>query len=136
MSIFNTIVPTFGRSPASRENDGGSAHSAAPTLKPFYEVKETDDAYGLTVYLPGVSKEGLEITAAEGELTIAGRRGWKRPEGWTQLYRESSDASYQLVLTHDNALDLDKIHAELTDGLLRVALPKTEAIKPRKIAVG
>jgi HSP20 family molecular chaperone IbpA len=40
------------------------------------------------------------------------------------------------VLEHDNSIDVDKIHAELRDGVLRVALPKTEARKPRKIAVG
>ena len=39
------------------------------------------------------------------------------------------------MLEHDNAIDVEKIHAELTDGVLRVSLPKTAAIKPRKIAV-
>jgi len=39
------------------------------------------------------------------------------------------------VLTHDNAVDTDKIAAELRDGVLRVSLPKVEAVKPRKIAV-
>ena len=39
------------------------------------------------------------------------------------------------MLTHDNVLDLDKVQAELRDGVLRVALVKTEAIKPRRITV-
>ena len=42
-------------------------------------------------------------------------------------------APYELVLTHDNAIDVEKIVAELRDGLLRVSLPKHEAVKPRKI---
>jgi len=98
-------------------------------------VKETDDAWGLTVHLPGVAKDGLEITAGDNELRIFGRRAWKQPEGWTSLYRESSDLPFELVLEHDNALEVEKIHAEVKDGILRASLPKAAAIKPRKIAV-
>jgi HSP20 family protein len=104
-------------------------------VQPAYEVKESNDAYGLIVHLPGVSKEGLELTAEAGTFTVRGTRAWKQPEGWTALYRESADVPFELVLTHDNTIDADKIHAELKDGVLRVSLPKTEAVKPRKIAV-
>ena len=132
MSLFNSIVPSLTRPLARRENGGADL---GPTVKPYYEIKETDEAWGLAVYLPGVAKEGLEITAEESQLRIVGRRAWKQPEGWTALYRESTDAPYELVLAHDNAIDAEKIHAELTDGVLRASLPKAEAIKPRKIAV-
>jgi HSP20 family molecular chaperone IbpA len=104
-------------------------------VRPLYEVKETAEAWGLQVHLPGVAKEGLELTAEEGQITIKGRREWKAPEGWTAVYRESTDAPFELVLKHDNSLDVEKIHAELKDGVLRVSLPKSEAVKPRKISV-
>jgi HSP20 family protein len=132
MSLFNSIVPSLTRPLARRENGGANF---GPTVKPHYEVKETDEAWGLAVYLPGVAKDGLEITAEESQLRVVGRRAWKQPEGWTALYRESTDAPFELVLAHDNAIDPEKIHAELTDGVLRASLPKAEAIKPRKIAV-
>jgi HSP20 family molecular chaperone IbpA len=132
MSLFNSIVPSLTRPLARRENSGADL---GPTVKPYYEIKETDEAWGLAVYLPGVAKEGLEITAEESQLRIVGRRAWQRPEGWTARYRESTDAPYELVLAHDNAIDPEKIHAELIDGVLRSSLPKAEAIKPRKIAV-
>jgi HSP20 family molecular chaperone IbpA len=51
------------------------------------------------------------------------------------VYRESTDSPYELVLAHDNLVDTDKVVAELKDGVLRVSLPKHEAVKPRKIAV-
>lgn len=135
MSIFNTLIPSFNRVAVKRDQATDPARAGEPTLKPVYDVKETAEAYGLTVYLPGVTKDGLELTAEDGLLTIRGKRAWRQPEGWTALYRETADAAYELALTHDNTIDADKIHAELKEGVLRVALPKTEAVKPRKIAV-
>lgn len=131
MSLLESIIPKLNRTAAQADE----AKPSAPAVKPIYEVKEAADAFGLTVQLPGVAKEGLAITAEDDTLTIRGERGWKRPVGWTSLYRESSDLAYELVLQHDNAVDVDKIQAELRDGVLRVELPKSEARKPRKIAV-
>ncbi len=137
-TLFNQIVPrlsrTLGREPAATRNDSPSAEPEF-TVKPAYEIKEKADAWGVTVHLPGVAKDGLEITAEEGLVTIRGRRTWRQPEGWTALYRESVDAPYVLNLEHENAVNADGIHAELKDGVLRVSLPKTEAVKPRKIAI-
>ena len=131
MSLLTSIMPGFTRNASNNEDE----KPASPAVKPLYEVKETAEAYGLVVQLPGVAKDGLSITSEEGMLAVRGERGWKRPAGWTSLYRESTDLPFELSLQHDNAIDVDKIHAELRDGILRVALPKTEARKPRKIAV-
>ena len=127
------MVPSLSGSLSRRDQDRPA--DLARTVKPVFEIKETPDAFGATVYLPGVAKDGLEITAEEGQLRIVGRRAWKQPEGWTALHRESVDVPFELVLEHDNAIDTDKIAAELRDGVLRISLPKHEAIKPRKIAV-
>lgn len=134
MSLKNTLFPNHNRSVTPNDR-GGSTQDLGPTIKPLYEVKESDDAYGVTVFLPGVSKDTLEITAEAGEFRIVGRRAWRRPERWTPLYRESAEAAYELTLEHDNAINADKIVAELRDGVLRISLPKAEALKPRKIAV-
>ena len=136
MSILNQIVPRLSRSLA-RPQTTGEAVATQPelTVKPAYEITENKEAWGLTAHLPGVTKEGLELTAEEGRVTIRGRRVWAKPEGWTAVYRESVDAPYELVLEHDNTVDADKIHAELKEGVLRVSLPKAEAVKPRKITV-
>jgi HSP20 family protein len=129
MSILNNLIPSLNRTPAVTQADG------APGVKPVFEIKETPEAFGVTVYLPGVAKDGVEITAEEGQVRIVGRRAWQQPEAWTALYRETRNAPYELVLTHDNAIDAEKIAAELRDGVLRVSLPKQEALKPRKITV-
>ncbi len=125
MSFLNTLIPTFTRT--------NGEHDTA--RRPRYEVTETRPAMPSPAYLPGVTKEGLEITDEGGELRITGRRTDKLPEGQTALYRETSDASYELVLVHDNSIDAEKIAAELRDGVLRLTLVKSESAKPRKVTV-
>lgn len=132
MNLFNQLIPRLSR----RQSEGQpGAATAEFAVKPAYEIKENEDAWGLTVHLPGVAKDGLELTAEEGVVTIRGQRAWRRPDGWTTVWRESADAPFELVLEHDNTVDVEKIHAELKDGVLRVSLPKAEAVKPRKIAI-
>jgi HSP20 family molecular chaperone IbpA len=132
MSLLNTLIPSLTRQPATA---GAATNTLGQTVKPVFEIKENANAFDVTVYLPGVAKDGLEITAEDGQLQIVGRRAWKQPEGWTPIYRESNTAPFELVLTHDNTIDAEKVSAELRDGVLRVTLPKQEALKPRKIAV-
>jgi HSP20 family protein len=133
MSLLQNFIPSLGRNQPGRENSNGTDLGA--TVKPIYTVKETADAYALTVYLPGVAKDGLELTAEDSEFRLVARRASQQPEGWTVLYRESDTVPYELVLSHDNALNAEKIAAELRDGVLHVTLPKSEALKPRKIAI-
>jgi HSP20 family protein len=133
MSLLNTFVPSLNRTRANV--DPNRPADLAQAIKPRYEIRETAEVFAATVYLPGVAKEGLEITAEEGQVRIVGRPAWKQPEGWTALHRESADVPFELVFEHDNAVDNEKIAAELRDGVLQVSLPKHEAVKPRKIAV-
>jgi len=136
MNIFNQIVPRLSRS-VGRKSDAAADETtnSGQTLKPLFEVQETNEAWGLTVQLPGVTKENLELTAENDQIVIVGRRAWQAPAGWTALYRESVDSPYRLVLEHDNNVDVAKIAAELKDGLLKVSLPKAEAVKPRKVTI-
>lgn len=134
MTLLNTLIPSLNRTPAARQENRPADLSY--TFKPVYEITENEGAYDVTVELPGVAKDGLEVTAEEGQVRIVGRRAWKQPEAWTVLHRETVEAPFELVLAHDNVVDVEKIVAELRDGLLRLTLPKHEALKPRKIAVG
>ncbi len=134
MSLLTNILPGLNRTSAAACGDNCVTENTQ-TVRPAYKVNETTDAYRVAVQLPGVAKDGLEITAEDSQVRIVGRRAWKTPEGWTSLYRETANTAYELVLTHDNAIDAEKIGAELRDGVLNVRLPKSEVAKPRKIAV-
>jgi HSP20 family protein len=126
MSFFNTTE--------TPSNGSCAADGACATRRPHYDVNETESSFDLTVNLPGVAREGLEITDESGQLTIRGQRA-TLPEGQAVLHRETSDAAFELVLVHDNTVDASKIEAELKDGVLRLKLAKSESAKPRKISV-
>ncbi len=131
MTLFNQLIP-FRRGSVARPA-GADAEDAH--VVPAYELKESADAFGLEVFLPGVGKDGVHLDVEKGELVITGRREWKTPEGWTELFRESLDAGFRLRLDLNDAVNVDAINAEHENGVLRVTLPKAEALKPRRIEI-
>jgi len=133
MTRLHSLIPSFGK--ATRIQKGQPAQPAEARIKPAFNVREDEHGYDVTVQLPGVAKDGLEITTQGDELTIVGRRAWNPPAEWTVLYRETPRADFELTLTHEGDVDSDKSTAELKDGILRLTLPKAEAAKPRKISI-
>jgi HSP20 family protein len=133
MSLITSLIPSLSEKPAETQP---RTEDRVPTVVPRYEITETADAFALVVQLPGVAKDGLELSVDHEEIRLTGRRAWRKPDEWTVLHRETSDASFELVLTHDRAIDVEKVSAELRDGVLRVALAKAASLKPRKIQVG
>ena len=68
-TFFNQIVPRLARTLGHQAGDKPAAESEF-TVKPAHEIKETAEAWGLTVHLPGVTKEGLELTAVVRHVLI------------------------------------------------------------------
>ena len=133
MSLFNSLIPSFNRT-LGANGAGAAARDPGPTQKPLYEIKETPDAYGVTVYLPGVAKDGLEVSVENGELLIVGRRS-KVEHGGQPVYRESRTSDYRRRFELDPSIDSAKITAKMEQGILRLHLPKAESVKPRRIQV-
>jgi HSP20 family protein len=103
-------------------------------LTPLANILETRDGYVLEAEMPGVNKDGLEITVENRELTIAGHRAALEPRG-REIYRESRAFDYRRTFELDPSIDTTKVTAKIDQGVLTLHLPKTEAVKPRKIAV-
>jgi HSP20 family protein len=127
-NTMDTVTKTQSKDP----------HNANLTNRPFItpevNIFETKDSYVLEAELPGVNKDGLEITLEGNELTILGRR--ERSESKAGLlYRESSVADYRRVFELDPAIDTAKINANVDQGVLTLHLPKSERVKPRKVTV-
>lgn len=104
-------------------------------LTPLANILETGDGYLLEAEMPGVNKEGLEITVENGELVIFGRRAVRETKGH-EIYRESRPLDYRRVFELDPSIDTAKINAKIEQGVLRLQLPKAESVKPRKITIG
>jgi HSP20 family protein len=104
-------------------------------LTPLANILETKEGYVLEAEMPGVNKDGLEITVENGELTIVGRRVAGENRG-RELYRESRTVDFRRAFELDPSIDTAKITAKIDQGILTLHLPKAEAVKPRKIAVG
>ena len=103
-------------------------------VSPEVNIFETKDGYVLEAELPGVNKDGLEITLEGNEVTITGHRHVEALPGET-LFRESTDAAYRRVFELDPAIDTVNVSARIEQGVLTLTLPKSERVKPRKISV-
>ena len=103
--------------------------------KPRYTIQGSTEAYVLNVELPGVPKDSLTINYDADVLTIQGQRKATQPESWKPLHRELNDLGYLLRLKLNAAVDIDKLSAQLADGVLTLQLPLQAAAKPRRIEV-
>ena len=101
---------------------------------PEVNIFENKDGYILEAEMPGVNKEGLEITLEGNELTIVGRRHTEAAPG-EALFRESAARDYRRVFELDPAIDTTKVSARMEQGVLTLTLLKSEKVKPRKIKV-
>ena len=115
-----------GRATTRRENER--------FITPPASVNETADGYLLELEMPGVSKNGIEISIENNELSIVGRRSNSPIEG-TLLHRESRAENFRRAFELDPSIDADKISAKIEQGVVRLTLPKAEQVKPRKITV-
>jgi HSP20 family protein len=125
---MNTLTQTDQRQRAVN----GAQRAAFAT--PVANILETADGYVLEAEMPGVSKEGIEVTVENGELAIVGRRADKELPG-AALYRESRPLDYRRVFDLDPSIDTGKITAKIEQGVLTLTLPKAEQVKPRRIQV-
>jgi len=106
---------------------------SAPSVAPLVNILETGDAFVLEAEMPGVNKDGLNVSVDGNILTLAGHRQ-VAPE--TNLfYRESTPADFRRTFELDPSIESAKITAKIKQGVLYVTLPKAEQVKPRRIDV-
>lgn len=116
----------------------GSAR--APQTMPL-DAYRSGEQYVVEFDLPGIDPDSLEVRAENSTLTVrAHREGHKASEagseGVSYLASERPRGTFSRQLSLGEGLDLDKIQADYTDGVLTVTLPVAEQAKPRTIEVG
>ncbi|MFB9263300.1 Hsp20/alpha crystallin family protein [Bradyrhizobium erythrophlei] len=106
---------------------------AWPTA-PAVDVVEKDNAYEITAELPGMDEKNVEVMVANETLTIKGEKREEREEQKKDYYlQERHFGSFERSLAVPQGVDVDKIEASFTKGVLTVTLPKKpEAVKPEK----
>ncbi len=101
---------------------------------PRFDIVETDNELVLFGDLPGVTAESLDIQYENNILTIYGKVE-PRHENINFLYGEYGIGDFYRQFTIGEAIDSSRISAELHNGVLTLHLPKTDAVKPRRIEI-
>jgi HSP20 family protein len=103
---------------------------------PLVNVREEADAFYVEAEVPGLTQDQIEVLIRRGtELILQGERKPVVSETGTWHYRERSDGRFQRTLTLPVPVDAAKVEARLDQGVLRLVLPKTEAVKPHRVPV-
>lgn len=126
---MNNVTQVKDQVPASTSN------RAEPALLPPVDVIE--DSTGITLYadLPGVPKENLHLRVEGDQLNIEAETVLTVPQGMEATHAEVGLSRYRRSFTLSKELDADKVSAELTQGVLRVRIPKAAHAQPRRISV-
>ena len=126
--IFGSV---FGN--GARGGQGGSLMRAPDT-----DVIETEREIRVVTEMPGLKREHIEVDVENNVLTIRGEKREERTEGEPGRFhlaeRRYGTFTRSFVLPRD--VDPDQIQAEFQDGVLTVAIPKSERVRRRRIQVG
>ena len=103
---------------------------------PALDISERKDAYLVTVELPGVNPDDLEVTLEDGVLTIQGERRFSSESSDQQFHRvERRYGSFRRTVSLPTRTKADEIAAAFEQGVLEVVVPKAEEARPRKIQI-
>jgi HSP20 family protein len=106
----------------------------AAAYTPRVDILENDEELTILADLPGVSPDDLDIHFEKNELVLHGRCPARR-ENVNYVANEYGYGDYYRAFTINEAVDSNRIAADLKNGVLTVHLPKSEAAKPKRIAV-
>ena len=109
--------------------------SRAPRLMPMDLFRE-GDVYVLNADMPGIDPGSVDIDVDGQLLTIRGERTLANHENVKWITRERTSGSFLRQLSLGQGVDVDKISATYSNGVLSVTIPVTQAAKARKIEVG
>ncbi len=111
-----------------------SQNTETRTLIPVADISENEDYYLISLEIPGVNRENLEIIINDDKLTVTGKiQSGKNEDNFKYVEFKKSD--YERTFQIGNEIDRNKIEAKLENGILELKLSKSENIKPKKITV-
>jgi HSP20 family protein len=96
------------------------------------DVRDEDEAYVLTAFVPGLTAEQLNIQVLDNTLTIEGQ--YQREES-EYLLNELPAGAFRRVLHLPTELDADQAEAKIDNGVLTLRVPKAESARPKVVKV-
>lgn len=114
-------------------NSGDTALSNT-TWSPAVDIHEDSDAYHVSVDLPGVKPDAIDVTAHNNVLSIRGTRSIVN-EDKEQKRSERIYGSFLREFSMPENADLDRIEAKSNHGVLDIRVPKTPKAEPKRITV-
>jgi HSP20 family molecular chaperone IbpA len=125
MTLSTFFHPSAARSAPERVTE------RTPTVAPLVDVFENANEILLWADVPGAARDGVSVQVDKGQLTLSARR----PVDANGAATQPRAYDYHRVFAVPAGIDATKIEAELRDGVLKVRLPKSEALRPRRIEV-
>jgi HSP20 family molecular chaperone IbpA len=122
----------------TRQTQPASAQESTrgvPVYRPPVDIRDTGKNVILSIEMPGVGRDDVEIDLERRVLTIRGRGRTTSPEGFRLLYAEYGEGDYERVFTLSEDIDESQIRAQVANGVLTLTLPRAEAAKPKRIEV-
>ena len=114
----------------------GNARATTTAWAPAVDISERKDAYLVTVELPGVEADDLDITLEDGLLTIQGERHFAHDSSEQHFHRvERRYGAFRRSITLPAHVLAEGIQASFEDGVLQILVPKAEEAKPKRIQV-
>jgi HSP20 family protein len=117
---------------------GGRQRAEQPTTwAPAMDVFQEDGNLVIRAELPGVKLEDVDITLANGVLTISGQSKDEREEQRGGYFvRERRRGSFRRSVTLPEGTDESKVHARFEDGVLEVTVDNAAVIEePKRIQI-
>ena len=108
---------------------------AGPVYSPAVDIFENDNSITVLADMPGVKAQDLKIDLRENVLTLTGRVTSGQTATEEDVLREYHTGTFFRQFTLSETIEQAKIDARLTDGVLRLELPKVERARPRQITV-
>jgi HSP20 family protein len=109
---------------------------AGKFFSPYTDIHETDRAVVVSMEVPGVDKDALDIQLDKGVLTVRATIDSAKYESLRPIYSEYNVGNFVRTFAVSTKIDGSGISATVADGVLTVELPKTKEALARRIAVG
>jgi len=117
---------------AQREEDRPTARI---TLLPAVDIFEDSNGVTLWADLPGVTKDNLNVNVHDGNLQIEAQAVVPMPANLRVQHAEVREPQFARAFALSPEFDTSKIDAQLTDGVLKLTIPRRDEARPRRIAV-